>query len=421
MIYNKQLFLLDTNLEISFEEKPLKFISPIYRDINRYFLPLLELINQLGGELYIVASKINILFKEKSPIYIDYETDDYKFTVVNSTLYLSLFDICRILNIKSMWDYDNISITLYWDRNKYESRTIPPGRVALIRFEDVTAGDEYLDSDNLEKFRVIADYMFSAGVPFHIAWIPRFIDPPNYIDNDISKDYSMPNANFLFTIDYLLNRNGIIGLHGYTHQYGHEVSADGTEFNEKRNNDEESVRKRVEEAINTAKKLELPVKFFESPHYASTEFQQSIFEQYFDIIYEGYVGIWGDKIVKSPRNNRTLYIPTPLGYVDEKNGTKKMLKRINNLDKDTLASLFYHPNLDFEYIALENDTSGYPLSNYSENSPLHQIVKALFNKKCSFAKITDLSSNNKGNPLMESFYNFFKQYKDFEYKIKSIK
>lgn len=86
--------------------------------------------------------------------------------------------------------------------------------------------------------------MFSAGIPFHIPWIPRFVDHKNGIDNDISKDYSMPNANFLFTMEYLLNRNGIIGLHGYTHQYGDEVSAVGTEFNDERNNDEKSIRKR---------------------------------------------------------------------------------------------------------------------------------------------------------------------------------
>ena len=416
MVYDKQLFLIDTNLKISFEGKSLRFIKPIYRDINRYFLPMLEFINQLGGELNITRSKINILFKEKSPIRIDYEIDDYKFTLVDSVLYLSLFDICRILNIKSRWDYNNSSISLYWDRNKYEVSIRPPGRVALIRFEDVTAGDEYLDSDNLEKFRVVADYMFSAGVPFHIAWIPRFIDPPNGIDNDISKDYSMPNANFLFTIEYLLNRNGVIGLHGYTHQYGNEVSADGTEFNKKRNNDEEKIRKRVEAAINSANKLKLPAKFFESPHYAATEFQQSIFEQYFDIIYESYVGIWGDKIVKSPRNHRTLYVPTPLGYVEveEKDGTEKMLDRINNLDEDTLASLFYHPNIDFEYITLQSDTSGYPLSNYSETSPLHRIVNALYDKKCSFEKITDLGYDNKRNT-------FIKLYRHFKSKIKSIK
>jgi len=416
MVYDKQLFLIDTNLKISFEGKSLRFIKPIYRDINRYFLPMLEFINQLGGELNITRSKINILFKEKSPIRIDYEIDDYKFTLVDSVLYLSLFDICRILNIKSRWDYNSSSISLYWDRNKHDGNISPPGRVALIRFEDVTAGDEYLDSDNLEKFRVVADYMFSAGVPFHIAWIPRFIDPPNGIDNDISKDYSMPNANFLFTIEYLLNRNGVIGLHGYTHQYGNEVSADGTEFNKKRNNDEEKIRKRVEAAINSANKLKLPAKFFESPHYAATEFQQSIFEQYFDIIYESYVGIWGDKIVKSPRNHRTLYVPTPLGYVEveEKDGTEKMLDRINNLDEDTLASLFYHPNIDFEYITLQSDTSGYPLSNYSETSPLHRIVNALYDKKCSFEKITDLGYDNKRNT-------FIKLYRHFKSKIKSIK
>ena len=38
MIYDKQLFLIENNLKISFEGKILKFINPIYRDINRYFL-----------------------------------------------------------------------------------------------------------------------------------------------------------------------------------------------------------------------------------------------------------------------------------------------------------------------------------------------------------------------------------------------
>ncbi|OOM69324.1 hypothetical protein CLOBL_52520 [Clostridium sp. BL-8] len=130
------------------------------------------------------------------------------------------------------------------DRDKYENYTRHTEKIALIRFEDVTAGEEYLDSENLEKFRIVVDYMFSVGAPVHIAWIPKFVDPPNGIDNDISKDYSMSNANFLFTIEYLLKRNGVIGLQGYTHQYGKEVSAEGTEFNKERNNDEKNVRKR---------------------------------------------------------------------------------------------------------------------------------------------------------------------------------
>ena len=244
------------------------------------------------------------------------------------------------------------------------------------------------------------------------------MDPPNGIDNDISKDYSMSNANFLFTIEHLINRNGVIGLHGYTHQYGKEVSGDGTELYKERNNDERNVRKRVEAAINTAKKLEFPVKFFESPHYAATSFQQSIFEQYFNIIYEGYVGIWGEKIIKSPRNHRTLYIPTPLGYVEGKDGTKKILKRINNLGEDTLASLFYHPYIDFDHIILQNNTNnGYSMSNYSKNSPLHQIVQALYSKECSFKKITYLGLKNKKN----IFTKLFKAYKQPKSRSKDIR
>ncbi|MZK53941.1 DUF2334 domain-containing protein [Clostridium beijerinckii] len=386
----------------------------MYKNINRYFIPLLEFINQTGGEINIKESKIDIKLKEKSSISIDYCIDDYKFTTIDNVLYISLFDICRILSIRSKWDYRRSTISLYWDKSNYKSCRAVCRRAALIRFEDITAGGEYLDSDNLEKLIVVADYMFLAGIQFHIAWIPRFVDPQNGIDNDISKDYSMPNANFLFTMEYLLNRNGIIGLHGYTHQYCDEVSAVGTEFNEGRNNDEKSIRRRVEAAISIANKLELPVKFFETPHYAATAFQQSIFEEYFDIIYEPFVGIWGDRIVKSPRNHRTLYIPTPLDYVEEKDGIDEMINRINNLGEDALASLFYHPYIDFEYITLKSGVNRYPMSSYSESSPLHQIVKALYFNGYNFTKITDLNLNNKKYEFKKLFYSFLNLHKYFK-------
>lgn len=407
MLINNPPLSIEPFLKIDFEGMPLKFAVPIYRDINRYFLPLSEFINQIGGKVNMEEGKLNILFNGKSRITINYDVDAYKFSIIDSVFHIALFDLCKILDLKTLWDYNRSSISLYWNRAKGQYKSFVLGRTALIRFEDVTASEVYLSSNNLEKFRTVADYMFSAGVPFHIAWIPRFIDPPNHIDNDISRDYSMPNANFLFTIEYLLSKNGIIGLHGYTHQYGNEVSADGTEFNEERNNDENSARKRVEAAIKAANKLELPFKFFESPHLAATAFQQSIFEQYFDIIYECFVGIWGEKIVKSPRNQRTLYVPTPLGYVEGEDGTEQMLHRINTLQEGTLASLFFHPTIDFEYITLRNDSTGYPLSSYSENSPLHQIVNALYEKGCSYTKITDLSydSSLKNKHLGASFLN----------------
>jgi hypothetical protein len=152
----------------------------------------------------------------------------------------------------------------------------------------------------------------------------------------------------------------------------------------------------LELAIFTAGKLDFPVTFFESPHYASTEFQQSIEEQYFDFIYEPCVGIWGDKVVVSPRNKRTLYVPTPLGYISSNNTANDMVSNIRRLPKNIIASLFYHPYLEMDYITLSAGEKGYPLYSYSKASTLHRIVDALLQNGRKPIKITSsaLSSLN---------------------------
>ncbi|MGZ4135713.1 MAG: DUF2334 domain-containing protein, partial [Tumebacillaceae bacterium] len=48
---------------------------------------------------------------------------------------------------------------------------------ALIRFEDIGPGGYYESPDNIIKLRAIAEYMRSEGVPFHVAMIPRFVNP----------------------------------------------------------------------------------------------------------------------------------------------------------------------------------------------------------------------------------------------------
>ncbi len=94
--------------------------------------------------------------------------------------------------------------------------------------------------------------------------------------------------------------------------------------------------------------------------------------------------------------------------------SNKMIDRINNLDETTLASLFYHPYIDFEYITLKSGVNRYPISNYLENSPLHQIVKALYYKGCNFTKITDLNLGSKKAEFKELFYSLFNLHKYFK-------
>lgn len=135
MLYDNRIFLVEDDLKINFEGKSINFIIPIYKNINRYFIPMLEFISQIGGKIDIKGSKINVMFKERSIICIDYCINDYKFTIIHSVLYISLFDMCRILSIRSIWGYSRGMISLYWDKRNYKSCRSVCGRAALIRLK----------------------------------------------------------------------------------------------------------------------------------------------------------------------------------------------------------------------------------------------------------------------------------------------
>lgn len=383
-------FAQKEELNIIIEGRNIKFASPIYFNNNRYFLPIRELIIELNGSLSFKEGTLYVKLKNEE-LTINLNDGLYKAILINNSLYISLADIAMLLKLKTRWNHSANEVAIYFDRERNDAlHKIEPGNAALIRFEDVTAGSPYDDEDNLLRLRIMVDYLYGKGIPFHVAWIPRYIDPPNDVDNDLSKNSSIINADFVFTLEYMLKHGGIIGLHGYTHQYGDEVSGDGTEFDERRNNDEKSIRNRIEAAIGTARKLEIPYAFFESPHYASTEFQQSIMEQYFDYIYEPCVGIWGDKVSISPRNKKTRFIPTPLGYVSNEFGIDKMIYRIMTLKEGIIASLFYHPSKEMGFINLTKEEDGYPLFSYSAESPLHRIIDAFEEKKYAPIRIDSI-------------------------------
>lgn len=380
-------FIRDKKIAFIFEGRNLLSGQDTFIKSNRYYLPLDKTMNKLNGQVRLKKNTISLWFYNKEFV-SDFE--NVKYFYKGGTIYISLFDITKILGLRTRWNYERREIRLFRDSDM-EIKAVSPakGSIALIRFEDITAGPPLTSPENLEKLRIISDYLYLKSIPFHAAWIPRYVDPHQKIDNDVSYTYSIGNADFVFTLDHMIWRGCLIGIHGYTHQCGMEVTAVGTEFNNKCNNDEKSVRRRIELAICTAKRLNFPILFFESPHYASTKFQQSIMEQYFNYIYEPYVGIWGDRVVISPRNKRTLYVPTPLGYISENNTVDDMVSKIKHLPKDIIASFFYHPLLELNYITLHTGERGYPLRSYSKISTLHKIVDALLQNGRIPIKITD--------------------------------
>ncbi len=398
---NKDQLIFNDNIiydvKIYFEKERIGFRKNVLYKNNRYYLSMQDIKEVLGFRMQENSHKAELYYNNKK-IEINFESNSYKsdtencFRVpsiaYNNSFYISLIDIVELLNLKTVWNHDVKEIRLYKNKDKLLKQSRKQlNKPALIRLEDITAGSDYAAGEDLHKLRIVADLMYSRELPFHIAWIPRYKKPTAGIDNDLLKESNMYNADFLFTLDYLISRGGIVGLHGYTHQYGDGESVEASEFGNEGNPDIKFAKRRVKEAIDTAGKLNIPFSFFESPHYSITEAQQAEIESNFDYIFEPAQGVWNNKPYLSKRNNKTIYVPAPWGYVQDKD-VENMLVKIRSKEKNSLGALFYHPYKEFEFIELSK--SGYPDYAYSEESMLKKILKCLQDEEYSLVRITDI-------------------------------
>lgn len=384
-------------LNLYFEGIRIKADSKVIFKNNRYYFCIKDFKEAAGLKVEDSGNKI-VIYIDNRKIQADYKKNTFKTDkescfrvpslVYKNMRYLSLIDLTEMLDLKTVWNYERKDIRLFKNRDsllrKPRKRLKRP---ALIRLEDVTSGADYSTSQELQKLRIVADLFNSRELPFHIAWIPRYVKPKEGIDKDLTKQFNMSNADFVFTLDYLLNKGGIVGLHGYTHQHGDEESGEGTEFGLEGNPSVEWAEARAKAAIASAKKLNIPYEFFESPHYSSTILQQKVFEKYFDYIFEPAQGVWNNSLYLSKTNKRTIYVPAPLGYVKDKN-IEEMLEGIRNNSEKSLGALFYHPYKEFEEIELE--LQGYPYYKYSSSSMLNKILDCLEEEGYSLARISDI-------------------------------
>lgn len=369
------------SIALILKNNKMNFKKDILYKNNRLYIPIGEFIKYFGLTEEINGDDINIgdfadIKIQDKIICKEDEEISLRGDIIEKSgeYYISLFDLCEILELNTYWDYENnkIYISKKTTTNVNDSESLN-GKNGYIRFEDFTAGDIYLCKGALEKVRLVTDYMKRNNESFSISWIPRYINNDKKIDNDISKEKSMENSNFVFTLDYIVNNGGNIGLHGYTHQYKNSNSVSGVEFGDEGCNNLDEVRKRVEDALGIAKKLNIPISYWETPHYKTTAEEQKIFEEYFSIIYEPSIGLYNKKIITSENNEVTKYIPTPLGYVDDDNGDS-IIERMINCDENQELSLFYHLSMEIKSIniTINNGNIEY---KYKDDSILKKIVK----------------------------------------------
>lgn len=374
------------NLKLYLNGKEIKLENRILEKNQRFYIDLEEFLK-----------RANLNYEKKNKIYkvdntlIDLENKNftvngklYDFrgeSLLESENYIALNDLEHALNLRDRWKDKNNEIYLFKEKKDLniektmESKT---GKVAMMRVEDLAAGGEYLKAESIEKYKILADYLYSQDVKFNVAWISRYKNPPKGIDNDLLKNRSMRNVQYINLMDHLIFRGASIGLHGYTHQNGDEVSAVGSDLSIKANNTEAETEAIIRSAIKTAEILNIPIDFFESAHYHSSMKQQRIIEKYFDIVYEPFKYYPAMNPLKSPMDKSTLYLPTTIGYVKDETGEEMTNKIRKNANSKKITSFYFHARKEFDFIKLgEIDENGYVDYSYDENSIMHNISKAL--------------------------------------------
>ena len=355
---------------------------PMLLKAQRYYIPLNFICNKLNYTIDTSLSKI-LLYNDDNKISLTEDSYDKNSKTgslrgnlinYNGTYYISISDIEQLFNLIAVFDFKNNNISLLDSNIKApeDSSILYSNKVALIRLEDFGCGGYNFVDKNQAKVKCMADLLYSQGMKFHLSWIPRFKSPTDNIDNDLLTNDNITNVGFVNLLDYLINKGGEIGLHGYTHQHDDEKSASGEEMSKDVNNTIPETRAVVENGIDTASALNIPISYYESPHYRETELQRKVIEDYFQFIYEPFDSS-KNNIYKS--DDYHLFVPTPLGYVHDSDPSS-IIDGLNNDNPDVLHSFYYHPYVELQYIDFNINNNKLNLT-YDENSPLQKIVKTL--------------------------------------------
>lgn len=166
------LNLSKADIKLKYKDKILNLKLPIYIDKNRYYVPVNNVLDQIGVNYIIKEGKIHTeIDNKKIDIHknlANISGEKYKLrkdTILKEDImYMSLFDFNKIIGLKANWNETEKIISLYKNKeqgkienNNKDSKRKP----AFVRLEDITSNQRYKTPEELEKLRVISDYLYS--------------------------------------------------------------------------------------------------------------------------------------------------------------------------------------------------------------------------------------------------------------------
>ncbi|PJN55836.1 hypothetical protein PAEVO_25580 [Paenibacillus sp. GM2FR] len=285
---------------------------------------------------------------------------------------------------------------------------------ALIRLEDIGPGGWYETEEQQAKLLVIAQFLHRQRIPFHLAVIPRYVDPAHHTDRSIDDLHDEVSLRFVRLLRTMVALGASLGIHGYTHQYSGSVSGDGFEFAYPEcwadcppDDSPEAVHslpqlqrsyayQRIQRAHKMFQSAGLAAVWYETPHYTASSVQRHIIEICNGILYESPPSSPDARTAglqhtpDDPLTNGTIYVPTPLYYVAGDKIEEEVTRMERSLpdftDDHELASFFYHPYLEFPYIRFLADGT----VHYDEHSPLRRIIQSFKRERKSFVSISSI-------------------------------
>ncbi len=225
---------------------------------------------------------------------------------------------------------------------------IERGKIALVRLEDIHA---FTDSQQLLS---ITGFLRSERVPFTLALIPVYVGGDE-IEIRLSQD-----RDFRIKVKNALLDGGEIVLHGATHQYDEVTAVDYEFWDEKTGTPiggTEYAEQRVADALMEIEfsGLRPYLAGWETPHYKADEEAYTVFERYFELMYED--PRWGFDLKRIPypvETERNLYVRSQLSYVradSPDTDVSTILQEatlLAGLEHGALASFHYHPEMGLE-------------------------------------------------------------------------
>jgi hypothetical protein len=297
-----------------------------------------------------------------------------------------------------------VYVTTYTGTNIYPNKG---KQHALLRLEDVGPGGEYGNLEGLGKLRAVLDYVSSEQIPYHIAVIPRMISlETGIVWQERGIDDPKPDSittSMIGLLQEAQRRGAVLGMHGYSHQYGDSLRPDnshnsgtGAEFNipgAPETMQPAFAAERISRSLAAFDRAGLTPSFWESPHYKDTRDQEKVFRSYMGLLYQpDLFSLRSFKDLTAYESTNTygkstlgsIYIPAPFKYVSDAASVDRILAKA--ADDNGLASMYFHPFLEFPFLKPVTDQDGkpvmkdlLPLYAYQEGTPshLHRLVNGM--------------------------------------------